>query len=248
MTVLVSLMLVTSCAAASAPVVSGAFGSRPVIELPSRRPGNTPEISVLAKGTGPRTRQGDVVVAEVVIRGWNGGRTLLNTYDAGRPVTVVFGRDRVPETWERALIGRRIGSRVMLIGPDRLTYGRAGADPDDPLVLVFDILGGYPPDARLVGEKSRALPARPRSGTLIDGSGYQIRPGSRVVVQYVTARWPGREIVESSHARGGPRAFVLKEGAVPSGWVEGLVGKRVGSRVAIAGGSTVTVIDIIDLV
>lgn len=247
-TVLVLLMLVTSCASASTPVVSGVFGSRPVIELPSQRPGGTPEISVLAEGTGPRTSPGDVVVTEVVIRGWSGDATHLNTYDAGRPLTVVFGRGGVPEIWERVLIGRRAGSRVMLVGPGRLAYGRAGAGQDDPLVLVFDILGGYPPDARLVGEELPRLSSRARSGTLIDGSGREVGPGSTVVVQYVAIRRPGREVVASSRADGGPRAFVLKEGVVPSEWVEGLVGKRVGSRVAVTRGSVVTVIDIIDLV
>lgn len=250
------LMMTASCALTPAdamPVVTGAFGSKPVIELPVGRPAATPRLEILTMGMGPRTRPGDVVLADVEIRTWAGNRAYSSTYDVDRPVTVVFDR-HVAGTWRRALVGRRAGSRVMLVGPAAKVAGPgvpAGIPAADTLVLVFDVLGGYPPDARRLGGTLPDLPSplRRPAHVLIGGSGAQVRPGARVVAQYVHARGRGGPVVDSSAARGGPGAFVLKPGAVPAGWVEGLTGQRVGSRVAVtAPGGSIYVIDIIDMV
>ncbi|MFI6324455.1 FKBP-type peptidyl-prolyl cis-trans isomerase [Nonomuraea sp. NPDC050556] len=221
------------------PSVSGAFGVKPVIKLPTGKPEAVPHVTVLSEGSGPPTRKGDVVITDVEIRQWQGNKPYMNTYDAAQPTTVVFDGQHVSETWEQALVGQRAGSRVMLVSPATKGFGPdgppAGVNPADTLVLVFDVLGSYPRDARLIGQTLPSLPAGLglKAQTLVDGSGEQVRPGARVVVQYVGARWPSRKIFDSSYARGGPNAFVLKDRAVPPGWVGGLTGRRVGSRVAI---------------
>ncbi|MEU7897206.1 FKBP-type peptidyl-prolyl cis-trans isomerase [Nonomuraea sp. NPDC049152] len=235
--VLLCLVFAVSCAPPATPTVTGAFGERPVIEVPLRRPEPTPTVSVLSEGSGPRTRRGDVVLAEVEIRRWDGAKPYVTTYDTNQPTAVVLDGRHVSQAWERALVDRPVGSRVMLVSPAHLAYGPRGtpgrADSGQTLVLVFDILAGYPPDARLVGRRLPDLPDTLRPGVLIDGSGPPVTRGARVVVQYVGARWPSRKVFDSSSARGGPNVVVLKEGAVPPGWVEGLTGRRVGSRVAI---------------
>ncbi|WP_181019824.1 FKBP-type peptidyl-prolyl cis-trans isomerase [Nonomuraea typhae] len=220
--------------------MTGAFGTRPVITLPSGRP--EPRAVVLSEGRGRVTQLGDVVVTDVEIRGWAGNESYLNTYDTGQPATVVLDGRPASRAWQQALTGRAAGSRVLLVTPAAEGFGPdgrpAGAGPADTLVIVFDILGGYPPDARQPGRSLPALPAnlRPseRSRTLIDGSGPMVRPGAKIVVQYVGARWPSGAVFDSSHRRGGPGGFTLRPGAVPPGWVEALTGKAVGSRVAIA--------------
>lgn len=221
------------------PTVSGAFGVKPVIKLPTQKPDGTPQVKILSEGAGPPTRQGDVVITDVEIRQWQGNKPYMNTYDADQPTTVVFDGQHVSQTWEKALIGQRAGSRVMLVSPASKGFGPngapAGVNPADTLVLVFDILGSYPRDARLVGQELPTLPGDVRLAprTLIDGSGEQVNPGAKVVVQYIGAHWPSRKVFDSSHARGGPNAFELKARSVPPGWAEALAGKRVGSRVAI---------------
>ncbi|MFD1934598.1 FKBP-type peptidyl-prolyl cis-trans isomerase [Nonomuraea mangrovi] len=267
--VLLCLLSAVSCAPAATPTVTGAFGERPVIQVPAHRPEPTPAVTVLSEGSGPRTTRGDVVLAEVETRRWDGTKPYLSTYDTDQPVTVVLDGRHVSQAWERALADRPVGSRVMLVSPAHLGYGPrgtpAGAGGGETLVVVFDILAAYPPDARLVGRRLPGLPDTLRPGVLIDGSGPPVTRGARVVVQYVGARWPSRTVFDSSTARGGPSAVVLKEGAVPPGWVEGLAGRRVGSRVAIttpavataglttggmtvpAGTGLVYVVDIIDV-
>ncbi|MFC4011889.1 FKBP-type peptidyl-prolyl cis-trans isomerase [Nonomuraea purpurea] len=239
------LMLATSCGSLSEdgtqPVVTGAFGSKPVVAIPEGKPGRVPRITVLSVGSGRRTIPGDVVLADVDIRRWSGNQPYMSTYDGNQPTTVVFDGRKVSETWRQSLIGRPAGSRVMLVSPAAEALGPnvplSGVSPADTLVLVFDILGGYPPDARLVGRTLPVVPAdlTPASPprTLIDGSGREIVAGSKVVVQYVAATWPSRVVVDSSYRRGGPSAFTLKQGSMPPAWLEALAGRRVGSRVAV---------------
>lgn len=222
-------------------MVTGTFGARPVVSIPRGEPGRMPRMAVLGVGSGRRTMPGDVVLTDVEIRRWTDNSPHLNTYDANQPATVVFDGRRVPGTWRQALIGQPAGSRVLLVGPAAqvlgpdMAPGEVGAE--ETLVVVFDILGGYPPDARLVGRPLPAVPADltpmtpPR--TLIDGSGVEVRAGAKVIVQYVAAAWPSRAAVDSSYRRGGPSAFALVPGAVPPGWPSGLQGRRVGARVAI---------------
>ncbi|MFI7129082.1 FKBP-type peptidyl-prolyl cis-trans isomerase [Nonomuraea sp. NPDC050153] len=241
------LMLATSCGLAeegTQPVVTGAFGTKPVVAIPKGSPGPTPRITVLSTGSGRRTLPGDVVLADVDIRRWSGNQPYLSTYDGHQPTSVVFDGRQVSETWRQSLIGRPAGSRVMLVSPAGEALGPdapltpTDLSPTDTLVLVFDILGGYPPDARLVGRTLPVIPADLVPGspprTLIDGSGEDVVAGSKVVVQYVAASWPERKVLDSSYRRGGPSAFTLKEGDVPDGWLSALVGRRVGSRIAVS--------------
>ncbi|SEG98393.1 peptidylprolyl isomerase [Nonomuraea solani] len=256
------LMLATSCGVAedgTQPVVTGTFGSRPIVAIPRGKPGRMPRITVLSVGSGRRTVPGDVVLADVDIRRWSGNRPYSSTYDGNQPTTVVFDGRRVADTWRQSLIGRPAGSRIMLVGTAAEALGPnpapAGLSPTDTLVLVFDILGGYPADARLVGRTLPVIPADltpsapPR--TIIDGSGREVVAGAKVVVQYVAAAWPSRTVVDSSYRRGGPSAFTLRRGQVPAAWLDALVGQRVGSRVAVPSpgeNPRLYVIDVLDTI
>ncbi|MEV0379222.1 FKBP-type peptidyl-prolyl cis-trans isomerase [Nonomuraea sp. NPDC050643] len=252
------LMLATSCGVAedgTQPVVTGRFGTKPIVAIPKGQPGRTPRITVLSVGSGRRTVPGDVVLADVDIRRWSGNRPFMSTHDGNQPTTVVFDGRQVAETWRQSLIGRPAGSRVMLISPAAEAAGPnvplTGVPPADTLVLVFDILGGYPPDARLVGRTLPVIPAdltpsaRPR--TVIDGSGREVVAGAKVVIQYVAASWPDRAVVDSSYRRGGPSAFTLRPGSVPAAWLDALVGQRVGSRVAVPSPGERPMIYLIDI-
>ncbi|MFI7146648.1 FKBP-type peptidyl-prolyl cis-trans isomerase [Nonomuraea sp. NPDC050022] len=237
------------------PVVTGSFGVRPVITIPDGVPDPLPRVTVLSAGSGRPTMPGDVVLADVEVRRWSGNLPYANTYDDHQPARVVFDGRHVPDSWREALVGRSAGSRVMLVGPAALSYGPGpplgGTRPAETLVLVFDILGGYPPDARLVGRSVPDVPNDRAPRVLIGGSGPPVRAGAKVIVQYVAVEWPGRRVVDSSYLRGGPSAFTLGPEAAPPGWVAGLAGQRVGARVAFpaeeAGRPLLYVVDILDV-
>ena len=56
----------------------------------------------------------------------------------------MLGSGQVIAGWNQGLAGQRVGSRVLLVVPPRLGYGKAGNPPaitgKDTLVFVVDIL------------------------------------------------------------------------------------------------------------
>lgn len=254
---------------ASMPRVSGPVGHKPVVSVPAVAPSAQPRWKVLIDGDGPVIRPGQVVIANVDVKVWQGDRDLLNTYDVQQPTTIALDGQHVARTWDAALIGRRAGSRVLLVSPATLGFGPGGmapvgVSPSDTLIDVFDIIGGYDPAAQAAGTpvavpqaaggarlplvSSRpgqaplisvaagaTPPTRLVAETLLQGSGPAVRQGQTVIVQYVSAAWTGGKAVkfEGSYDRGAPNGFILDPGVLRPGWVEGLTGKRVGSRVLL---------------
>jgi peptidylprolyl isomerase len=245
---------------AAMPEVMGEPGTKPRVTMPKGAPGGGPRIRVLDRGSGEPTRRGQVVIANVDMRIWQGDKPYLSTWDTRQPTTVVLDGRHVGKAWERSLLGRRPGARVLLVSPATQAFGPLGqapsrVSPSDSLIEVFDVVGGYAPDAQVNGvptasaggglpEVSVRRGQEPRvtvpSGrapttlttrTLVSGSGPAVRPGSTVVANYVAATWDKGRVYDSSYRRGGPNGFVMAEGAVPPGWLDGLTGVRAGSRV-----------------
>lgn len=87
---------------------------------------------------------------------WRDGNEFDSSWKAGRgpfatrlavsdPKT---GEPGVIKGWVDGLIGRRVGSRILLIVPPNLGYGAAGYEAGgitgtDTVVFVIDILGAY---------------------------------------------------------------------------------------------------------
>lgn len=75
---------------------------------------------------------------------------------------------------------------------------------------------------------------------LIEGDGDEVEEGQQVIVQYTGVQWEpdedgNHEPFDSSWANGGaPVDFAVEEGSVIQGWVDGLVGQKVGSRLLLA--------------
>jgi len=64
----------------------------------------------------------------------------------GRPIKIRLGKDEVIPAWEEILPKMRLGTKITLISPAELAYGRHG--------LASDILGEYkvPPNQDLIFE------------------------------------------------------------------------------------------------
>ncbi len=246
------------------PTVSGPFGAKPSVVIPAGKPSAEPRVKVVIEGTGPEVKQGQVVVADVGIKVWQGNRDYLNSYDTMQPTTIALSGQSVSRTWDAALLGKRAGSRVVLVSPATQGFGPGGmapsnVSPTDTLVVVFDIIGSYAPKAQVSGAaaaqgRNAALPAvaiRPGKApditvpkgvpaptklvdtTLVQGQGPVVQPGQTVVVQYTSAIWEGGVEFDSTLNRRGPNGFILKPASTLPGWVQGLAGKRVGSRVLL---------------
>ncbi len=136
---------------------------------------------------------------------------------------------------------------------------QAGLAPEDDVVFVFDLieeaaepLSGPegtevdpPADAPAVvsdGDTVTGLdfsdaPSEPSEELqvipLVEGEGDPIKQGDNVTVNYYGAVYGEDEPFDSSFERGEPTAFPLTEGGLIDGWIQGLDGVPVGSRVML---------------
>jgi peptidylprolyl isomerase len=124
-------------------VTASAHG--PVVTVPPRTAPPEALVSrVLIAGHGPRLVPGDTVVTQFTGVLWRTGAVFDSSWQHGDPQSFVLGSGRVIAGWSQGLAGQRVGSRVLLVIPPRLGYGKAGSPPvitgTDTLVFVIDIL------------------------------------------------------------------------------------------------------------
>lgn len=98
----------------------------------------------LVEGDGPVVQEHDLVTLDYLGQTWGATTQFADTYDR-EPVTVALGADRVIAAWEKALVGRTRGSRLLVLTPPQLAFGATGNPPGIPgnasLAYVIDILG-----------------------------------------------------------------------------------------------------------
>lgn len=93
----------------------------------------------VVKGTGPVLKSGDRISVEYfgqiypdgdVFNGWS-----------GQPFDLQLGANQVIPGWDQGLVGQRVGSRLVLVVPPDLGYGKKGRPPTIPgnSTLIFAI-------------------------------------------------------------------------------------------------------------
>jgi peptidylprolyl isomerase len=132
-------------------------GKDPKVKIP---PGVDPPAELveqlLQEGTGAKVEAGQTIIAEYVGVLWRDGKVFDSSWDAGRhPFAARIGTSNpqtgesgVIEGWVKALTGEKAGSRILIVVPPKLGYGKAGNTEagikgTDTLVFVIDILGVY---------------------------------------------------------------------------------------------------------
>ncbi|MES4892320.1 FKBP-type peptidyl-prolyl cis-trans isomerase [Streptomyces sp. NPDC096012] len=103
----------------------------------------------LVDGTGPVVKAGQTLVLQHSSAAWEAARgkdeadLFLSSHADGGPLPVVIGRGNVIAGWDRALVGRRVGSRVLAVIPAKLAYGAhppKNLAPGATVISVLDIL------------------------------------------------------------------------------------------------------------
>ena len=123
-----------------------AWGPRGAVITPpaTARPPRTLVRRVLVRGHGRPVRNGQTVVVQYTGVVWRTGKVFDSSWARGFPESFLLGSGQVIPGWESGLGGLPVGSRVLLILPPSLGYGRAGNPPDvdghDTLIFVIDIL------------------------------------------------------------------------------------------------------------
>ena len=126
------------------PTASGKFGTKPALTFPKSSPPPSLQRQILSEGTGPLTVKGDYLITNYLGQIW-GGKVFDNSYDRKATSTFQIGNGKVVPGWDVALVGVKVGSRVLLSLPPSDGYGSAGSSSagikgTDTIVFVVDIV------------------------------------------------------------------------------------------------------------
>jgi FKBP-type peptidyl-prolyl cis-trans isomerase len=126
-------------------VTPGAPGQAPTVKIPSGSAPKKLEVQTLIEGTGKAVAKGQTLVGQYDGVLWRTGKEFDSSYKHGAPAGFPIGVGQVIPGWDKALVGKKIGSRVLVIVPPKEGYGstgspQAGIKGTDTLVFVVDIL------------------------------------------------------------------------------------------------------------
>jgi peptidylprolyl isomerase len=232
-----------SSTGSAAVTVTGNFGTSPVVKIPAQKAGSKLAVTTLVHGSGAPLASTDAFVGNYAIYLWSGSshKLLQSTFKTGQPT--LFSGTLLPGL-EKALIGEKMGSRVVAVIPPADGFGKtgdaqAGIKGTDTLVFVVDMLEDFAPTASVSGTQvsaGKGLPtvsdttgAAPTikipsgkppttlvSKTLIKGTGPAVAQGDTVVVQYTGVNWRTGQVFDASwqHHPAAPFGFTI--GASPS--------------------------------
>jgi FKBP-type peptidyl-prolyl cis-trans isomerase len=225
---------------------AGAFGTTPVVTIPKVEAGSKLATKTVIQGTGTTVTKSDAMAANFVLYFWDGKTSTLKATTFTQNPTVIGGT-MLPGL-ETALIGQKVGSRVLAVIPPADGYGTAGNSQlgitgTTTLVFVIDVLKSYSDTASASGTQESdgggSLPtvtAHPGSAptiaipsnhppsalvtkTLIKGTGPKIAKGQYVIAQYTGYIWRTKKVFDSSWTSGSPFGFVI--GASPEQVITG---------------------------
>jgi peptidylprolyl isomerase len=243
---------------AAAPTVSGEFGKKPTVTPPSSDPSKTLVQTVLKEGDGEVVKKGDLLVAHYLGETWAEKKVFDNSYDRGQPAGFGIGIGAVIPGWDKALVGKKVGDRVLLSIPPADGYGDqgnadAGIKGTDTLVFVVDIVNTFHNDLAATGTpatvpaglpkvtgapgskptvtiaKGTKAPTKAASAVVIKGDGAAIDPTKTLVTQVVQADYATGKTVYESWSQS-PQAIPAQ--ALP-GLFDAMKGQKIGSRVLL---------------
>jgi peptidylprolyl isomerase len=132
---------------AGLPVVTINEGGAPTIAVPGGEPPVELVVQPLIEGDGPVVEPGQTIAVHYTGVLWGSGEEFDSSW-GGTPTNFKIGTGAVIAGWDKGLVGRTVGSQVLLIVPPADGYGDTGAPsagiaPTDTLVFVVDILDAY---------------------------------------------------------------------------------------------------------
>jgi peptidylprolyl isomerase len=217
--------------------VSGSFGKAPAIKIPAQKAASSLKVKTVIHGTGPALAKTDAFIGNYAIYIWSGTahRLAQSSFSTHNPT--LFAGQLLPGL-EKALIGQKMGSRVLAVIPPTEAFGttgnpQAGIKGTDTLVFVVDLIKNFASNAAATGQQvssgggalpkvtagtgtapkikvsSGKPPAKLVTKTLVKGSGPAVAKGQTLVVQYVGAIWKTGKVFDASWKRGQPFGFTI---------------------------------------
>jgi peptidylprolyl isomerase len=245
----------------SVVTATGSFGAAPKVTIPAEKAAPALYTKTVIQGSGSKLTSAETLEGNFVLYDWSGTthKLLGSTYGSGGPT--LFAGQMIPGL-ETALIGQKLGSRVLAVIPPKEAFGASGNSQigvkgTDTLVFVIDLDKSYNNTAGVPGAQSTngggALPTVttaagkapvitiPASNppktltvkTLIKGTGPKVKSSQEIMVQYTGVIWRTKKVFDSSWTRKQPYTTQIGVGQVIKGWDSGIVGQTVGSRVML---------------
>ncbi|MEU4499200.1 FKBP-type peptidyl-prolyl cis-trans isomerase [Streptomyces sp. NBC_00210] len=243
-------------------ITAGAkFGEKPTLAKGEGDPPKALKVEVISEGKGAKLKKGDPVKVNYYGQMWDSAKPFDNSFDRKQPFDLTLGAGGVIPGWEKGLEGQKVGSRIELSIPPELGYGEKGQGeikPNATLVFVVDILKSTPVPVSAKGtEVAQDNIDLPKVGTntdgqapsltfpkkadppkklvstyVIEGTGPELTAKDTVVVKYVGYLWAGGKKFDSTYDTGRTQTFPLAQVTL-KGLKDGLIGKKVGSRVLL---------------
>ena len=120
----------------------------PSMRIPKVRPPAKLQVRTIVQGTGKPVRARQLVVYHDLGQIWRNGKVFESSRGRGHPDSVVAGARQMLAGWDRAVVGRPVGSRVLVVVPPGEGYGKkghaaSGITRTDTLAFVIDIIAAY---------------------------------------------------------------------------------------------------------
>ncbi|MER5418034.1 FKBP-type peptidyl-prolyl cis-trans isomerase [Streptomyces virginiae] len=237
------------------------FGEKPTLSSGRGIPPKDLKVEVISEGKGPGLKKGDIAKVHYLGMAWGEKEPFDQNFDQGKPLDVTIGAGGVIKGWEQGLEGKKAGSRIELVIPPGMGYGKQGVGkikPDATLVFVVDILKATSIPAAVAGKqvpqdseslpkvginidgkevslsvpKGAAPPAVLVSNYVLEGDGPAVKDTDSVVVRYVGKTWTNDKPFQSTYANKTPDTWEFGQISV-KGLKDGIKGKKVGSRILI---------------
>lgn len=135
---------------AGLPTVTAEAGKKPKISFPADfKPSGKLVVQPLLQGSGETLQTGDTLIAQYVGVISPSGKQFDASWDRKQVASFPIGVSQVIPGWDKGLVGKKIGSRILLVIPPADGYGtsgnaQAGIKGTDTLVFVVDLLGRIP--------------------------------------------------------------------------------------------------------
>ena len=201
---------------------------------------------LVTDGEGDGISEGQMLALDYIIVSGVDGVTQYSTYDTGTPEPVQYLTGQIDPAIAEVLDGAHVGLDFLYAVPGDGTGGSVmvvtvsavsdvldkaqgvAVAPVDGLPTVTVAENGAPS----VEYPTTTVPEGLIAQDLITGEGPVVEDGQSVTVHYTGWVFDGDQF-DSSWDRGAPSTFVLTSGGLIEGWVQGLVGKTVGSQVLL---------------
>jgi peptidylprolyl isomerase len=207
--------------------VTEEFGKKPTVTHRDGEPDKALVTEVVKEGDGPEVKKGELLTANYLGQIWRDGKVFDNSYDRGAPASFPIGIGGVIAGWDEGLVGKKIGSRVVMSIPPDKGYKeqgneQAGIKGDDTLIFVVDLVSSAANDTKLDADPVAApatkfkvtgelnaepkvtvpagtkSPAKPGNPVVIaTGKGKPIAKGDQLIGRYVIHDYTGKKLAST---------------------------------------------------